>query len=71
MRILAFFVFGLGIVRQAGKLSLTLRGMDVTTTDDTRPVTDEEHIDLDRSDEKLKKTIKVNRLDGSELVPVE
>jgi pilus assembly protein CpaB len=61
----------LAIARQAGKLSLTLRGMDATTTDDTRPVTDEELNDLDRPDGKVKKTIKVNRPDGSELVPVE
>jgi len=60
----------LAIAQQIGKLSLILRGTDATTAADNRPVQSDELDDLERAPAKKNKTIKVNRPDGSEDVPV-
>jgi pilus assembly protein CpaB len=62
----------LAVARQLGKLSLTLRGKGATSAAKSNPpVTQDELDDLEKPETKKKKQIKVNRPDGSEMVPVD
>ncbi len=60
----------LALARQTGRLSLLLRGEDALVYD-APPVSSDALDDLLRPPEETRKTIKVNRPEGSELVPVE
>ena len=62
----------LALARQAGRLSLLLRGLAAPADADVPPPVGSDALDgLSRSTEKPMKTIKVNRPGGSELVPIE
>ncbi len=62
----------LALARQAGRLSLLLRGLAAPADADVPPPVGSDALDgLSRSPEKPMKTIKVNRPGGSELVPIE
>jgi pilus assembly protein CpaB len=61
----------LALARQKGRLSLLLRGIDAPVDANAAPIGSDVLNDLLRTPEKPRKTIKVNRPEGSELVPVE
>ncbi len=62
----------LALARQVGRLSLMLRGLAAPADADVPPPVGSDALDgLSRSPEKPRRTIKVNRPGGSELVPIE
>jgi pilus assembly protein CpaB len=61
----------LALARQTGRLSLLLRGIDASADADVPPIGSDVLNGLSRTPEEPRKTIKVNRPEGSELVPIE